>query len=499
MAVQRAGTLPEGVIPLRISSLSKSTTMRIPLRPINTDFVTWPAPDGWYAPPQASLNEEEEPFPDFQDPSKSLIIERTLLLDALSSRLTMLPRQAREQERSTFEALLSRIAPQSGHIKHDHDLSRNRPSIQDVLASGESNRARRALGNKGKLPASSGLKTNYISNSYVSQPKDALKEKMKERYTRGVKQALAYEKEFGMEFLKQPVDEREQEQGRTMKRTHPGAFNRAKVITALTMLRQTFPDHYQATPLEQSKIKETSEKKKSKKIPAVEEVSQRELSHSKRVTSSGIDTEEYSGSSKYTDSFASVKRMASSLFRGLVGKVHFGRSTNEKSTSPGRSPLNLDSTKVDTVGGCVVDIDSLPFWLEMNDMVGRQGEQAESVAPGSAVSTRRSNPTMKEFVIDAGIVLPEESDVSTTGVPDDDTAGAIPTRLQRPALRPRIIQLKVRSSMSKHMRRQKSATSRRRHVRMEAQHHQTLHESKGKLLSMMNRLDRQIFGEYEVR
>ncbi|KIW34641.1 uncharacterized protein PV07_01408 [Cladophialophora immunda] len=481
MAVHRSTTLPEGMIPVRISSLSKGVTQS-PSRPMDTTFVTWPAPDGWYAPPRGPLNDEEEPFPSFQDPSKSLIIERTLLLDSLYFRLTALSRHARDYERSRFEALLSRVA-ESGHLRHDEDLSRTRLSIPEVLASGESYRAQRGLGNKGKLPANRRLKTNHRSSSIEPQPKDVLKEKMKQRYAKGVRQALVYEKKFGMGFLNQPVDAGERERGRTMKRTHPGAFNRVKVTTALTMLRQTFPHRYKANPLEQTNKDETSEQRKQSKKATPEKESQRELSSDKRASSSANDTEKPSGSPKSTDSFVSAKKKASTVFRGLVCKVGFGRFPNEKSTTQVLSPGNAHNNELDTTGACLLDVDSFPIVLKVNDMGRRQSEPSEPIGPGSASSRKRRNSAAKEFAIQAGIVVAKESGASSErahpsaltwtetvtvqrsitkhsfrGVTGSTSvARATTARMFRPVSPPRMIQIKVRNNIHNHKRPQKSA------------------------------------------
>ncbi|EXJ68516.1 uncharacterized protein A1O5_08309 [Cladophialophora psammophila CBS 110553] len=423
MVVQQLDAFPEVVISLQRLSLSNSTKQS-PSGSNETDYVTWPAPDGWYTPPQGPMNEGEEPFLAFQDPSKSLIIERTLLLDTL---------HARRHERSRFEALLSRVA-HSGHIKHDQDLSRTRASVPDILALSRECRAQRGLGNKGKLPGSKGINTNYCSNSNEPQPRDILKGKMKNRCAKGVQQALIYEKEFGLGFLDRTADEGESERGRTMKRTHPGAFNRAKVVAALTMLRETYPSVYKAGLVEQLKACEASEKTPKQKVTAAK-ASQRATSPGKQTSLDGNETEEFLKLSKFTDSFASVKDKASSILRGLARKF---------------------SCEKNDLSGHTFELDSFPVFLKINDEIERVVELSRSADPGSASSKPGWTRAAKEFAIDAGAIFPKESGIC--GEPAHITAPAsaqapcaqgkeadrvTTVRMCRPFTSPRMISVKV--------------------------------------------------------
>ncbi|KIW81624.1 hypothetical protein Z517_04650 [Fonsecaea pedrosoi CBS 271.37] len=476
MLVRNSGTQPGAVIPLRMSSLSNGSTQS-PSQCINTDFVMWPAPDGWYTPARVSLHEDEEPFPKFQDPTKSLIIERTLLLDTLRSRATSVLHHARDHERLRFEALLSRVAP-SGHIKHDQDLSYIRASIPGILALGESFRAQRRLGNKGKLPASRGFQTNLQSSSGELQPKDILKEKMKERSRKGIRQALIYEKDFCMGLLDQRTNEGVHQRGRSIKRTHPGAFDRAKVTTALVMLRQTFPTRYEAIPLDQPKTSVISEDQKSSGKLNVEKVGQQEFSPGERAVSDANNAEGHSGRWKSTDSNESVKKKASSVFRGLVSKVSRGRFSNEKGKASGSSPPHAHTTSQHKVSGHVAELDSFPVALKINDTVAASSNSSEPTTAEADSSTERRKPQTKEVVSEAGIVRRRENRVSrrsghpnastvartssaqrssakpsSTGITGNNEARATTARLHRPALPPRMISVKARNRNTLHKRR----------------------------------------------
>ncbi|OAL40009.1 hypothetical protein AYO20_00922 [Fonsecaea nubica] len=524
MLVRNSGTQPGAAIPLRISSLSNGST-QYPSQSINTDFVMWPAPDGWYTPARASLHEDEEPFPKFQDPTKSLIIERNLLLDTLCSRATFVLHHARDHERLKFEALLSRVAP-SGHIKHDQDLSYIRASIPGILALGESFRAQRRLGNKGKLSASRGFKTNLHSSSRELQPKDILKEKMKERSRKGIRQALIYEKEFCMGFLDQRTNEGVHERGRSIKRTHPGAFDRAKVTTALVMLRQTFPTRYEAIPLEQPKTSVISEDQKSSGKLNVEKVGQQELFPVERAVSDANNAEGHSGRGKPTDSFESVKKKASSVFRGLVSKVNRGRFSNKKGKASGSSPPHAHTANLDTVIGYVAELDSFPVALKINDTVAASSNSSEPIPAEADSSTEGRKPQTKQVVNEAGVVRKREKRVSrrsghpnvstlrgtpsaqrsstkhsSTGITGNNEAQATTARLHRPVLPPRMVSVKARNRNTLHKRRrshnsaagkdqapQKASAlnlnraSSRRHVNAKAPNRQTLRKSEDKVL-----------------
>ncbi|KIW90093.1 uncharacterized protein Z519_09524 [Cladophialophora bantiana CBS 173.52] len=445
MVVQQLDTFPEVVIPLQRLSLSNSTKQS-PSGSNNTGYVTWPAPDGWYTPPQGPMNEKEEPFPAFQDPSKSLIIERTLLLDTLHTR---------RHERSRFEALLSRVA-HSGHIKHDQDLSRTRASLSEILALGGGCRAQRGLGNKGKLPGPKGLNTDYFSNSNEPQPRDVLRWKMKNRCAKGVQQALIYEKELGMGFLDGAADEGESERGRTMKHTYPGAFNRAKVVTALTMLRETYPRVYKAGLVEQSKTCQASEKTSKQKATAAKG-SQRATSPGRQMSLDGNDTEEFLGLSKFTDSFASVKNKASSIFRGLARKFSCEKTDLSDHT---------------------FELDSFPIVLKVNGEIERVFESSRSAIPGPASSETGWTRAVKEFTIDAGVVFPKDSGIcgepahitapvsaQTPSAQGREAARATTVRMCRTSTSRLMISVKVRSNKHKHMQSQRFARSNKDRVK----------------------------------
>jgi hypothetical protein len=178
----------------------------------------------------------------FEDPAKTLIIERSKLVDALYFRHTAVAAEARTLR---LTSLVSRIA-YSGHIKHGEDSPWVGRALPEVITFGENRRAALKLGNKRWSVSKKGQYLSPYANVKEPEPRALLRERLKSRFIRGVEKANKYADEFGHDFIYKPVSPRELEQGRTMKRTHPGAFNRKKVVDALTMLRNSYPDQYEA-------------------------------------------------------------------------------------------------------------------------------------------------------------------------------------------------------------------------------------------------------------
>ncbi|OAP65148.1 hypothetical protein AYL99_01120 [Fonsecaea erecta] len=520
MAVQRTSTLPEGRIPVRTFSLSNGTKSKAP-HTINPNYVTWPAPDGWYTPPRDALDDDAvQPFPDFPDPSKTLIIERTLLLDQLYAGRKYGPTHVRDN--AVFEALLARIAP-SGHIKHDQDLSHTRSSVRGILAVGENYRAQRSRDNKVKLPSGWTLTTGYHPSNDHSignalDPKVVLRWKLRDRCDRAVHQARIYARDFGMRFSWDTVNEGMRAQA--VKRATPTACDRAKVVTALTALHQTFPGQYQAIPLELLKTSETSQKESSEKLTS-EEASQEELTLGKQTSPSANDTEESPASSKHTHTFASVRRMTSSFFRGLMCNGNVGQFSGEKSTPQ----------------SCAIELDSFPVVVKMDYRDRTHKETSESLFTRKHLATR-------EFVIEAGIIRANKGHVSrgpahpnaptaahktavekpliecsSIGITDNNTARGTLTEICRPVNPPHVVEVKTKNKLRKFLLTQKSSlpapskaeepqkiitvdtksAPSRPQVKVDAQHHHTLSESKDKLRAMMARLDREVFGVRDAR
>ena len=173
-------------------------------------------------------------------PDLTLILERCNLLDMVDSGFIPLTRDARNLR---LTSMSSRIE-NSGHIKRGEDLTRIRYPVADAIESGKNRRAGIKSGNKRWLVSQRGHYTSPYVNRKDPEPRSLLQNEMKERVTAGHKQAQIYAEEFGLAYIDEPPTQLEQQRDRTLRRTHPGAFDRSKVVTALMMLRNSYPIQY---------------------------------------------------------------------------------------------------------------------------------------------------------------------------------------------------------------------------------------------------------------
>ncbi|EXJ62248.1 hypothetical protein A1O7_02681 [Cladophialophora yegresii CBS 114405] len=208
---------------------------------------------------------EQEQFPMFNDPAKTLITQRSNLVDAIYFRGTALAADARLLR---LTSLASRMED-SGHIKHGEDGTHVRVAVPAVIEFGEDRRAALSRGNKRWLVSNRGQYASPYVNDKQPEPRALLRERQKSRFMFGTKKAKKYAIEFGHDFLYKPARpyelNQQLERGRTTKRTHAGAFHREKLIDALTMLRNSYPVEYEAALMEE----QAAERKKvNKKVKA---------------------------------------------------------------------------------------------------------------------------------------------------------------------------------------------------------------------------------------
>ncbi|KAK5244993.1 hypothetical protein LTS06_009492, partial [Exophiala xenobiotica] len=261
----------------------------LPLQYTEFSYVTWDPPQLYVPPPQSpSAQAQTEPFPEYIDPANNLILARTLLLDKLHFRATSPEHHAsRPLPGRPFESVFSRIVPDTGFLREQQDLTRERSSIVDILQAGEALRAQRAGGNKAKKAVPGNLRGSGscrgASNSGRDlEPKDVLRHKLKKDVRYGMEMALQWEQEFGWSFLDH---QSESESGnaddvrdsgeragrssrertrRTAARRPPGV-TRGEVRVALEMLRQSLPGFYPKVDTNANKSKSKSESQSATK------------------------------------------------------------------------------------------------------------------------------------------------------------------------------------------------------------------------------------------
>ncbi|EXJ90124.1 hypothetical protein A1O3_03193 [Capronia epimyces CBS 606.96] len=258
MAVPQDGSASTLSIPPRSSSLAgagDATRLEQHSRSeqfFDSAYITWPAPRSRYLPPRRSSHDDVEPFPDFQDPSTSLIIARTLLLDHLYSF------QRRAVPGTPFQSLHSRIVPSSGHIKEGEDLTRCRASVEKVLGAGQALRARRMQGSYGKPARLRGTDPNMCFGKKEAEPKQLMKMKLKTKVKNGIAEALRIERAFSRRAINGEGQDHGagEERGRSAHRKHrraraatPAAHTPKTVMKTLMMLRETYPLYYKSQAL----------------------------------------------------------------------------------------------------------------------------------------------------------------------------------------------------------------------------------------------------------
>ncbi|KAK7897996.1 hypothetical protein LTR67_004628 [Exophiala xenobiotica] len=243
----------------------------LPLQYTEFSYVTWDPPQLYVPPPQfPSAQAQTEPFPEYIDPANNLILARTLLLDKLHFRATSPEHHAsRPLPGRPFESVFSRIVPDTGFLREQQDLTRERSSIVDILQAGEALRAQRAGGNKAKKAVLSSLRgsgscrgaSTTSSNGRDLEPKDVLRHKLKKDVRYGMEMALQWEQEFGWSFLDhqsqsesghaddvrdsgERAGRSSRERTRRAAARRPPGVTRGEVRVALEMLRQSLPGFY---------------------------------------------------------------------------------------------------------------------------------------------------------------------------------------------------------------------------------------------------------------
>ncbi|KAK5572621.1 hypothetical protein LTR43_001276 [Exophiala xenobiotica] len=261
----------------------------LPLQYTEFSYVTWDPPQLYVPPPQSpSAQAQTEPFPEYIDPANNLILARTLLLDKLHFRATSPEHHAsRPLPGRPFESVFSRIVPDTGFLREQQDLTRERSSIVDILQAGEALRAQRAGGNKAKKAVLSSLRGSGscrgASNSGRDlEPKDVLRHKLKKDVRYGMEMALQWEQEFGWSFLDhqsesesghaddvRDIGERagrsSRERTRRAAARRPPGVTRGEVRVALEMLRQSLPGFYPKVDTNANKSKSKSESQSATK------------------------------------------------------------------------------------------------------------------------------------------------------------------------------------------------------------------------------------------
>lgn len=230
-------------------SINCDTAEQIPIPHMDFSHVIWPSPTQYTAPGQPSSDDiEVQPFPDLPDPCNNLIIGRTLLLDKLHFRATSPGQASKALPGRPFQSLYSRIESHTGHIKEHEDLNRCRVAVSEIVRDGEALRSQRAAGNAAKLVRLRGHYPDTYHTTKHPEPKQILKEKLKERARGGIVQALAWEKEVGWDLVDN-ADCQEILRGRSNKRQprRPPGPTREDVIRSLLMLRETYPSYYKST------------------------------------------------------------------------------------------------------------------------------------------------------------------------------------------------------------------------------------------------------------
>ncbi|KAJ9616866.1 hypothetical protein H2200_000586 [Cladophialophora chaetospira] len=202
------------------------------------------------------------------DPANSLIIFRLHLIEKFEQFLRQRPSNTRTLHLTSLVPRLS----DSGHIKSGEGYPA-KITFSECIQRGLDHRKRFVEGNKrwgfGNRPR---FDSPYERDN-DPEPHAILRKKMKTRAAEGVEQAKVYEHEFGLDYIYKPATAQElqqEERVRLMKRTHPGAFDRRKVIDALTMLRNTYPVEYEAAlaEIELAKRNQVNRKVKAAKVSA---------------------------------------------------------------------------------------------------------------------------------------------------------------------------------------------------------------------------------------
>ena len=429
--------------PSRQFSLLNTTDQSPSNSPESVD-VFWTVPDEYYNPPRYSPTEEmEDQIPEYEDPRTSLIVRRNVLVNTLYSR-ARLAHHTRDREFARLNALMSRITP-SGHIKGKENMNPIKLTVQETLEYGDNHRSKQKLGNK-RWPAMRARYMRRYASEKMPQPSALLREAMRERCQEGLQQALNYEEEFGMSIIYQPIPEEERQRGRFMKRTHPGAFNRTKVVTALMMLRNSYPDADFEKPASEPSYRKSLDHQKPMKAQVRTPLPSPKKD--KRLSFHSNDSSESFGSFISADTFRSGRKKvagkaakAASFCRKIVSRIpRFGRhgedsavDHEDRGVKDVRDTLEGVST---SCNGSEDDADAgtaqfrlvrLERWIgqidesrpiapqvayleeELEEIEEQLRAERAATAPIlNAPVDEAPKPALQEFSIDCGVVLPPE-------------------------------------------------------------------------------------------
>lgn len=192
---------------------------------------------------------DTEPFPDLPNPANNLILARTTLLRQLDANKEKLA-YAKLRSKLSYDSIHSRVMSHTGHIKEHENLNRSKVGLTKSLASINQVRQNRILGNKRKLLSQ--RQSSARAGSKCDQPRDELRKALKKRVEKGIADAFSCEREYGWDIVVEPPQTLGEFrdfhdpywQMQMMSPLQPGTELTRNVITALLMLKQTFPLHY---------------------------------------------------------------------------------------------------------------------------------------------------------------------------------------------------------------------------------------------------------------
>ncbi|EXJ94909.1 hypothetical protein A1O1_00027 [Capronia coronata CBS 617.96] len=368
---------------------------------LDSAYITWPAPKCRYSPSKAISHDEVEPFPDFPNPSNNLIIARTLLLDTLHSRSNSHTRGGLSG--TLFRSLYSRIAPFSGHIKENEDLTRCRASLEQIFEAGQALRVQRMQGNSAKLVSLRGTYPDMYASNKDPEPKLVLRMKLKTKAKRGIAKAFAIERNGGFELLNDQEHgiKRQRDRGRSSQRESRRAlaalyakYDPDKAIKSLMMLRQTYPTHYkpQSVTGVDRKGKSTTNGRISKDLPKssstalmpseVQPITRPVSSDDKEGPSTRGASHKALRNAVSMTSLTTVKQSTTSLVRRMATKVGVRPAAMDISMSAQVNVVEKGTLHPaeQTVGEQVADIDSFPVAVKLRT----ETAAAPSTAPTPA-------------------------------------------------------------------------------------------------------------------
>ncbi|KEF53189.1 uncharacterized protein A1O9_10637 [Exophiala aquamarina CBS 119918] len=212
--------------------------------------ITWPLPKAQVLTfdRTATGADEIEPFPDLPNPAINLILARTTLLIQLDANKYN-GAYAKFRPRHPFDSIHSRVSSHTGHIKEHENLNRSKVNLVKAFNVINQVRQNRAVGNRGQPLSQGRLATKVGAKS--DQPRDELRKALKKRVEQGIKDAFAYEREHGWDIVVEPQPLGEFRDfhdpywhRRITSPLHPGTELTRNVITALLMLKKTFPLRY---------------------------------------------------------------------------------------------------------------------------------------------------------------------------------------------------------------------------------------------------------------